>query len=91
MIIYTPGGRPLMRSDDDLFTSTGVHVARFYGKVACGPSGRYVGTLEEERLVFQDADSLTSRPMFVRTSHPGFVHEQYKSLRTIDGEPQFDE
>jgi hypothetical protein len=91
VIIYTPDGRPLMLSDDDLFTSTGVHVGRVYGKVVCGPSGRYVGTLEEDRLVFQDGDSLTSQPMFVRLSHPGFVHDHYNSLRTIDGEPQFDE
>jgi hypothetical protein len=87
--IYTPAERPLLRQHDDLFTSTGTHVARVYGKIACGPSGRYIGTLDQDRLVFENDDCLESRPMFVRLSHTGFAYDNSTSLRTIDGEPNF--
>lgn len=86
MIIYGSWGRPLLLSGADIFSGAGTHVARLYGNVACDPSGRYVGTLERDRLVFRDDDSLSSGPLFVRTSHPGFAHVGNIPLLTLNRE-----
>ena len=73
VIIHTPQGRPLLLQNGDIFSAAGTNVARVIGNVAYDPSGRYVGTIVDDRLVFDDTDSLTVGPLFVRTSHPGFV------------------
>jgi len=84
--IYASGGRALLLQGVDIFTGAGIHVARMQGKVACDPSGRYVGTLIDDRLVFQDEDCLTVGPLFVRETHPGFADLGNTSQRTLDRE-----
>jgi hypothetical protein len=74
VIIHTPNGRQLIVDGNDVFTGTGAHVARLTGKVAHAPSGRYVGTLEDDLLVFRSNDRLSTGSLYVRTSHPGFPH-----------------
>jgi hypothetical protein len=85
-IIHTPQGRPLLLQDGDIFSGSGTHLARMHGNVAYDPSGRYVGTLVHDRLVFDDADSLTFGPLFVRTTHPGFADVGNISVRTLERE-----
>jgi hypothetical protein len=90
-IIYASGERPLLRKDDDIFSGAGNHVARLQGTVAYDQSGRYVGTLVENRLVFQDEDSLTSGPLFVRATHEGFTDVGNIPHRTLDREVSVNE
>jgi hypothetical protein len=91
-IIYTSGERPLLLlQDGDIFSGAGIHVARLHGTVAYDPSGRYVGTLVDNRLVFQDKDSLTFGPLFVRTTHPGFADPGNSPHRTLAREVSVNE
>jgi hypothetical protein len=61
-------------------------VARMRGNVAYDPSGRYAGTRVDDRLVFQDEDSPTFGPLFVRESHAGSLTlGTHRSERSIGG------
>lgn len=91
VIIYASGERPLLLKDDDIFSGAGTHVARLQGTVAYDPSGRYVGTLVENRLVFQDEDSMTFGPLFVRSTHQGFEDVGNIPHRTLDREVSINE
>ena len=86
MIIYTSSSQPLLLDGYDIFSGAGTHVARLRSNVAYDPSGRYVGTLQRDQLVFQDEDSLTSGPLFVRASHTGFPHVGNIPRMTVDRE-----
>jgi hypothetical protein len=91
-IIYTAGERPLLLQENgDIFSAAGAHVARLHGTVAYDPSGRYVGTLVDNRLVFQDEDSLTFGPLFVPTTHPGFADLGNVPHRTLEREVSLSE
>jgi hypothetical protein len=40
----------------------------------------------DDRLVFDDTDSLTVGPLFVRTTHPGFADVESISVKTLERE-----
>jgi hypothetical protein len=40
----------------------------------------------DDRLVFDDNDSLTFGPLFVRLTHPGFADVENISVRTLERE-----
>lgn len=69
--VYTKEGRPLRLNGDDLFSKSGVHVARLRGKKAYGPDGHYVGTLVGDRLVYRSTDSASISSPFARKASPG--------------------
>lgn len=69
--IYTKQGRPLRLSGDDLFSKSGIHVARLKGKKAYGPDGHYVGTLVGDRLVYRSTDSAGISSPFARKASAG--------------------
>lgn len=87
MVIYTTSGRPLLREDDDLFGTSGTHVARLEGEMAYDKRGRYVGTLVEDRLVYRLADSMTIGEPFVPQVHGEFTEAVGTVLQTVDEEP----
>jgi hypothetical protein len=69
--LYTKEGRPLRQSGNDLFSSSGIHVARFRGKKAYGPDGRYVGTLVGDRLAYRCTDGATVGSAFAQRAGAG--------------------
>jgi hypothetical protein len=86
-IIYASADLPLLLQEDgDIFSSSGAHVARLHKNVAYDPSGRYVGSLVDNGLVFQDADSLTFGPLFVPEPHTGFADLGNVPHRTLERE-----
>jgi hypothetical protein len=71
-MLHTRDGRPLARSGDDLFARSGRHVARFRGRLAFGPDGRYVGTLVGDRLVYRGGDGVALGVPFPAAPRAGF-------------------
>jgi hypothetical protein len=87
VIVFTKNGRPLLREDDDLYGTSGTHVARLQDGKAYDTNGRYVGTLEGERLLYRMTDSFTIGPLFARTAHAGFTRDPGVVFETMDDEP----
>ena len=90
MMIHTKNGEPLSRSGDDLFDSSGRHGARLRGTNAFGPSGRYVGSLAGDRLVYRSADSVVIGSSFVRRAGSGSAHARAAGSAIWGDEPKFD-
>lgn len=88
-IIYTKDGRPLNRSGDNLFASSGKQVGRFHGDKAYGPDGRYVATLVGIRLVYLSHDSALVRVPFSPLSFAGFSMAQIAGVAMYGDEPKF--
>lgn len=90
MTIYTKNGEPLSRSGDDLFDSSGKHVARLSGTKAFGPSGQYVGTLVDDRLVYRSTDSAVIGSSFVRRAGSGSAQARAVGSAIWGDEPKLD-
>lgn len=88
--IFTKNGEPLGRSGDDLFDSSGRHVARLNGTKAFGPSGRYLATLAGDRLVFRSSDSAVIGSSFARRAASGSAHGRAAGSAIWGDEPNFD-
>jgi hypothetical protein len=88
-IIYTKDGRPLNRSGDSLFASSGKQVARFHGDKAYGPDGRYVATLMGSRLVYLSYDSARVGAPFSPLSFAGFSMAGIVGVAMYGDEPKF--
>src|SRR5215470_16396418 len=87
VIIYVADERPLLLQESgDIFSAAGAHVARLDKTVAYDPLGRYVGTLVDNNLVFQDEDCLRFGPLFVPATHPGFADLGNVPHRTLERE-----
>jgi hypothetical protein len=71
--LYTKDGRPLRRSGDNLFSRSGVHVAKIRGNKAYGPDGQYVGTMSGNRLIYRSTDSVGVGSPFAATNQARFA------------------
>jgi hypothetical protein len=69
--IYTKNGRPLSRHGDDLFARSGAHVARLRRDKAFDSSGKYVGTLVNDRLIYRSTDSASIGSTFIKSARVG--------------------
>jgi hypothetical protein len=90
VMVYTKNGEPLSHSGDDLFDSSGKHVARLSGTKAFGPSGQYVGTLVGDRLVYRSTDSAFIGASFVRRAGSGNAQARKAGLAIWGDEPKLD-
>jgi hypothetical protein len=87
MTIYTKNGRPLHRSGDNLFSSSGAHVAKLNGSKAYDSDGKYVGTLVNQRLIYRSMDSTSRGSPFAKTSQAGFANAKGVSVSAMGEEP----
>jgi len=85
--VHTANGRPLLREDDDLFGTTGTHVARLREEKAYDKRGRYVGTLVEDRLYYRVGDSLAIGEPYIPQVHGEFTLAAAAPVETMDEEP----
>jgi hypothetical protein len=89
--LHTKEGRPLRQSGDDLFSSSGTHVARLRGKKAYGPNGKYVGTIVGNRLVYRSTDSATVGSVFARRASAGTASARAAGAAVSGEEPPIPE
>jgi hypothetical protein len=54
--MYTKNGKPLQVSFGIVYSRSGKVVRRIAGNKVYGPNGRYVGTIDDERLVYRSTD-----------------------------------
>lgn len=55
-MLYTKNGRPLQLSDDKVNSRSGAYVGRIVDGKVYGPHGRYVGTIDGDRLVYRSSE-----------------------------------
>lgn len=88
--MHTKNGRPLSVSGADIYDERGRQVARISGNKAFSPSGRYVGTIVGDRLIYRATDSASIGGAFA----PGVraASAQAPSAGSADWgeEPRFD-
>jgi hypothetical protein len=90
MVLYTKNGIPLHRVGDDVFDLSGRHVARIQGRKAFGPNGRYVATLDDDRLVYRSVDSAEIASAFARSIGSPFAEARSYAAAIIGDEPTFE-
>lgn len=71
MDLYTKRGKPLQVYGDKVFSKSGRVVGRIKGSKVCGPDGRYVGTIVNDRLVYRSIDSATISSPFSAANRMG--------------------
>lgn len=54
--IYTKNGRPVQVRDDAIWSRSGKYVGRLVDGRLYGPNGRYIATLDGDRLVTRSTD-----------------------------------
>lgn len=64
MSLYTKNGRPLQVSSDIVYSRSGEPVGRICDDRVYGPDGRYVGTIDGDRLVYRSTHSAGVRAAF---------------------------
>lgn len=57
MKLHTKEGKPLVVSDNIIYTKSGKAVGKINGNTVTGPNGNYVGTIVHDRLVYRSSDS----------------------------------
>jgi hypothetical protein len=88
--IYTKDGKPLNRSGNDLFDSSGRNVARISGDKAYSPRGRYVGTLVGDTLVYRSTDSASIGSSVAPSAGSATAAAPRAGSAIWGEEPQFD-
>lgn len=71
MDLYTKNGRPLLVSNDIVYSKSGKVVGKIHGDKVHGADGRYVGTIVNERLVYRSSQSATIRSSFSASNRGG--------------------
>lgn len=71
MNLYTKNGRPLQVRGDDVHSRSGTYVGRIRSGRVFDPSGRYVGTIVGDRLVYRSTESARLGPISNRGSRVG--------------------
>lgn len=89
MIIFTKNGVPINRGGDDLFDASGKQVARLQGNKAFGPSGRYIATLVNDRLIHLASDNKLTGSTFKPKTVAGFSVGNIAGITTYGDEPVF--
>ena len=85
--LYTKEGRPLKRSGDNLFSRSGAHIAKIRGEKAYGPSGKYVGTIVGNRLIYRSTEGASISSPFAQTAHAGFASASSAGIAAWGEEP----
>lgn len=68
MNLYTKNGRPLQVSG---YSRSGKVVGRISANKVHGTDGRYIGTIDNDRLVYRSAESARMSSPFPAASHVG--------------------
>jgi hypothetical protein len=55
--LYTKNGKPLQVHGDIVYSRSGIPVGRISGEKVFGPNGRYVGSIDGDRLVYRSTES----------------------------------
>jgi hypothetical protein len=90
VIIFTKNGVPINQGGDDLFDASGKKVAQLEGDKAFGPSGRYIATVVNDRLIHLATDSELNGSTFEPRSVAGFSVSNIAGITTNGDEPVFD-
>lgn len=56
-ILYTKQGRPLQRSGGQLWAKSGKYLGTIQGQYVFDTTGRYSGTIENDRVVYRSIDA----------------------------------
>lgn len=89
--LYTKSGRPLTRSGDDLFNSSGKQVGRIQGNRVFDPHGRYVGTVDGDIVVYRSTDSAVLGSAYAPSARAGSATAPRAGSAIWGDEPPFDE
>ena len=71
MNLCTRDGRPLQVNGDKVYSRSGQVVGKIYGNKVHGPDGRYVGTIDNDRLVFRSTESASTQSSFAASNIAG--------------------
>lgn len=71
MGLYTKNGRPLQVSGNTVFSRSGIVVGRIKNGKVFGTDGRYVGTIDNDRLVYRSTDSASVGSPFASANRAG--------------------
>ena len=71
MNLYTKNGRPLQVSNDIVYSKSGKVVGQIKGKKVFGTNGRYVGTIDGDRLVYRSTESAEMSSAFSTANRVG--------------------
>jgi hypothetical protein len=71
MDLYTKNGKPLQVTGDNVYSRSGAVVGRIKNGKIFGTDGRYVGTIEGDRLVYRSTDSAVISSPFVTARRAG--------------------
>jgi len=71
MALYTKNGRPLQMSADIVWSKSGKVVGRISGKKVFGQDGRYVGSIDGDRLVYRSTESAEISSSFAAANNVG--------------------
>jgi hypothetical protein len=86
--LYTKNGRPLQVSGDTVYSRSGTVVGRIRGSEVCGPDGRYVGTIVDDRLVHRSTESSGVGPSFTAVNRMGTAQASRASSAILGDEPE---
>jgi hypothetical protein len=71
MGLYTKNGRPLQVHGGTVYSRSGAPFGRISGNKVFGTNGRYVGTIDGDRLVYRSTDSAAMGGSFASSSIVG--------------------
>ncbi len=71
MDLYTKNGRHLQVSGDTIYSWSGTVVGRIKGGKVYGTDGHYVGTIDNDRLVYRSSDSAGVSSSFSANNRAG--------------------
>lgn len=91
MDLYTKNGKPLQTSGDIVYSKSGAVVGKIKNNKVFGANGKYVGTIDNDRLIYRSTDSAVIGSPFSVANRAGIARANRAGAAVWGGEPDIPE